>query len=104
MTGAEFITKERDEQLEKHGISVAADYEANANGELLDAATAIIQRDPVVWPITWDSATYKKIRLKPREEQLAIAGAFLAAEIDRLQMSQEEWENYTADDGKLQDL
>ena len=104
MTGAEFITKERNEQLEKHGISVAADYEFNPNGQLLDAAIAIIATNQIYWPKVWDSETYTKIRRKPREEQLAIAGAWIAAEIDRLQMSQDEWENYTADDGKLQDL
>lgn len=41
---------------------------------------------------------------KPYSERLAIAGALLAAEIDRRKIGQQEGEDSAADDGKLQDM
>lgn len=98
------IAKERQEQIEKHGRTVARDYAENANQQIVDAATSIIQYNPIYWPNGWDGEVYAKIRKKSRKEQLVIVGALIAAEIDRMQMSQDEWEDHTADDGKLQDM
>jgi len=84
MTGVELIANERKEQIEKHGRTVARDYAENSNEQLVDAATAIIQRNPIFWPNGWDGDVYAKIRKKERKEQLIIAGALIAAEIDRM--------------------
>ena len=86
MTGIELIAKERHEQIAKHGRTVSRDYTENSNEELVDAATSIIQANPIYWPNSWDAQVLAKIRKKGRKEQLAIAAALLAAEIDRLNL------------------
>ena len=78
------IAKERQEQIEKHGRSLHHDKEVNSNGQLLDAAVAIITLNPIFWPNGWDGETYQHIRKKSRIEALTIVGALVAAEIDRL--------------------
>lgn len=82
MTGAELIAQERKEQIEKHGFSVAND-QYYAQGQLIDAAMFCI--DPVMngWPDGWDDHFEDKIRSKDRIGRLQVAGAFIAAEIDR---------------------
>lgn len=83
MTGAQRIAKERDEQITKHGYTKEKD-QAHLSFELVSAAEAIIATDHRLWPHFWNINVYHKIQMKPRAEQLQIAGAFLAAEIDRL--------------------
>ena len=81
MNGIDKIAKERKEQIEKHGYTVENDLRY-VKGQLLMAATAIIQVDDEHWPTDWDKGQYEKIMAKPRTDQLAIAGALVAAEID----------------------
>jgi hypothetical protein len=47
----------------------------------------IITSEPIrhAWPESWDEIWGEKMHDHPRIEQLAIAGALIAAEIDRLQ-------------------
>jgi hypothetical protein len=80
--GAELIRKERAEQISKHGYTVEQDAVNNANQDLIFAADAIMHRYGDGWPAHWDKETYNHIMEKPRSEQLAIAGAFIAAQID----------------------
>ena len=83
-TGIELITQERREQIEKHGWDVKNDsnYE---NEELLQAAVYCINQEIEEWPTGWDVYFQDKIIAKDRIGQLKVAGAFIAAEIDRLQ-------------------
>ena len=83
-TGIELIAQERLEQIEKHGWDIANDscYE---NEELLQAAVYCICQELEEWPEGWIYYFKEKILNKDRIGQLKVAGAFIAAEIDRLQ-------------------
>jgi hypothetical protein len=92
MTGIELIAEERREQIEKHGITVKYDAEYNTEeqlanaAELLVAADHIITNDPLDYlPKDWNGKLWMKMWNKPYKERLIIAGALIAAEIDRLQ-------------------
>lgn len=82
--GAALITEERKEQVVKHGWNIENDsyYE---NEELLQAAVYCISQEIEEWPTGWDTFFQDKILAKDRIGQLKVAGAFIAAEIDRLQ-------------------
>lgn len=94
-TGIELIAEERQEQIEKHGFDVNRDTKYYQNQELIQAALfCIAQRDNmwpisinIHWPLTWDEELKTKIENKDRVNQLRVAGALIAAEIDRLQNS-----------------
>jgi len=94
--GVAAIAKERDEQIYKHGRSVQQDKEFNNEYQLADAATALVMPVPegmeeAYWqgqgeypPVGWDREIWKKMIHKPYKERLVIAGALIAAEIDRI--------------------
>ncbi len=84
MTGVELIAQERLEQKVKHGRSVKFDVENNPDEELRFAAIGILLGDSSLIPEEWDPTIYNKILRKPYKERLIIAGALIAAEIDRL--------------------
>lgn len=81
-TGIEIIAKERQEHFDKHGFTLEGDLVYD-KGELASCATAILQQDVSIWPWNPDFLI-KHIFRKTRQEQLAIAGSLVAAEIDRL--------------------
>lgn len=81
-TGIELIAQERFEQIEKHGFSVEND-EFYSQNELLKAALFCINPDVFEWPFYWQEKFRDKILNKSDEERLTVAGAFIAAEIDR---------------------
>lgn len=89
-TGVELIAEERREQIEKHGYDVLDDREYNEGDQLVDAAMyAITGEDkyyPNNWGEWWRSKMVAKTNATPHSkiERLKIAGALLAAEIDRL--------------------
>lgn len=100
MTGAEMIAKERRRQIEKEGWT--ADHDANhEDGDLTMAAVAYaaypdevlvrVEREDgyeFIDPWPWDGAWDK--RKKHRKlKRLVIAGALIAAEIDRIIANQE---------------
>jgi hypothetical protein len=85
MTAIELIAKEREEQILKHGRTIKHDIEINHRGQLVTAATALLNYDREDWPLSWDTKTYDHIIKKSAEEILTICAALLAAEIDRLQ-------------------
>lgn len=81
--GARKITLERLDQLNKHGFDAAHDdYQ---NGELIEAAM-FAMNEKVYWPRGWGIEFQMKILHKTWEQRLAVAGAFLAAEIDRMEV------------------
>lgn len=95
LTGAELIAKERQEQIEKHGRTLAHDLEFNQNGQLAEAASFLCLPD---WgcndiddivedhcPLGWDEKIWRKMLEKPYGERIIIAGALMSAEIDRIQ-------------------
>jgi hypothetical protein len=88
MTGIESITKERKEQIEKHQQSVENDKFFNNQQQLADAAMMLLEEEIhelTPPPYKWNSERWKKMISKPIKERLIIAGALIAAEIDRLQ-------------------
>lgn len=87
-TGIELIAQERQEQIEKHGTSVKDDVEFNKNGELAQVARYLCSTVNTTseYPRNWSLDFKWHIdRNKSRIERLTIAGALIAAEIDRLQ-------------------
>jgi hypothetical protein len=94
MTGIEMIAKERKEQVEKHGFNdVHDDKSFNRCGELKQAAAYLIaetgtnHKDILIadYPDNWHVGFKIKFARKTHIEKLVVAGALLAAEIDRLQ-------------------
>lgn len=92
-TGIELIATERSEQIEKHGYHLTHDVKHHDGGELIIAAEAIIDHitsDSEIdeigsFPASWEDAYCFKILRKSKIDKLVIAGALIAAEIDRLQ-------------------
>jgi len=90
MTGVEMIALEREEQIIKHRYT--SDWDANqTNVQLTDAAIYAINGDYETYPKDWDPEYKDKIGGKGKTyiQRLAVAGALIAAEIDRFQKSQE---------------
>ncbi len=94
MTGIELIAKERQEQIEKHGRDVGHGAAHNDDFQLSHAASWLAAEN---WgcnsdgdviddqcPLGWDVEAWAKMVQKPYRERLAIAGALIAAELDRL--------------------
>ena len=88
MTGIELIAQERQEQIEKHKISTKEDREFNFSRELILGAEALIahkgEGDYTYFPAQWDIEICKKMIEKSYKERLIIAGALIAAELDRI--------------------
>lgn len=84
MTGIEKIAQERLEQKIKHGRTVKSDYELNADYQLVDAAIKLMQGGMHPEPDNWNVDIWNKMLSKGDEERLVIAGALIAAELDRL--------------------
>jgi hypothetical protein len=96
MNGIELIAKERQEQQEKHGISVKNDAQFNSimqfNGlpALPLAVVGLLDDSFQQVPKNWDKKRLEHMRSKPYKEKLIIAGALIAAEIDRVQFMDEQ--------------
>ena len=88
-TGIELIAEERQEQIEKHGRSIERDVKENDNYQLSNAAglLALIDNNDVrlLCPKGWNELHWKRMCDKSYEQRLIIAGALIAAEIDRIQ-------------------
>lgn len=82
-TGFESIAKERIEQVIKHRQHLDQDL-TYKKGELVKAAMYCIALDAKLWPRGWNVLYRDKIKNKSLEERYVVAGAFLAAEVDRL--------------------
>jgi uncharacterized protein with von Willebrand factor type A (vWA) domain len=85
-TGIELIAEERQEQLIKHSHSVESDAIWNINGELMEAVEGLIHHKYGMMPDDWDQAIVAKMLSKSYKDRLVIAGALIAAEIDRLNL------------------
>jgi hypothetical protein len=97
-TGVELIAQERQEQIEKHNRSIEVDVILNTKGQLSEAAAMLaynesncLELDEIALdhcPEGWDQQIWSKMVYKPYKERLIIAGALIAAEIDRLNNSE----------------
>lgn len=93
MTGIELIAKERQEQIEKHGWTLEHDRE-HSSGQMakLAATLSVYHTDAVVLesgdsiPDDWN--LIKKV-IGDSVKALTIAGALIAAEIDRLNYTEQ---------------
>lgn len=91
--GIELIAQERAEQIEKHGRTIEKDVELNDDCQLSFAASVLASFNIEDYdarheaPNGWDLNIWQKMHDKPYKERLIIAGALIAAEIDRLQAS-----------------
>ena len=88
-TGIELITEERVEQVEKHGRTIELDVELNTHNQLGYAACLLSTPDTfgrmtVDAPEGWNIGIFIRMMNKPYRERLVIAGALIAAELDRL--------------------
>lgn len=88
-TGAEQIVKEYGEMRNKHGYTLQQDVQYNKGGQLRQAAVALIcdhgSGDISQLPAGWDDPTCRHMIEKSYRDRLVIAGALIAAEIDRVQ-------------------
>lgn len=90
MTGIKAIEQERKEQITKHKRTIKRDSEENKDMQLALAAAqmALPPNYGKFWeeaiPKGWEEKSWKKMMGKPYPERLVIAGALIAAEIDRL--------------------
>lgn len=84
--GANLIAIARDKQLRK-GYTYALDKLHDEN-ELLRAAFSVVFSDLQKWPEGWNKQVWANICKKSLTDRLAIAGAFIAAEIDRLNIDE----------------
>lgn len=94
-TGIEAITQERQEQLTKHNRTIEEDLKYNSNFPLpLTKAASSLTLQPIGLgaefgkPEGWDEAIWQKMCGKPYKERLAIAGAMIAAEYDRVSLEE----------------
>lgn len=85
-TGIELIAQERKEQIEKHGRTIERDVKENTSWQLTSGAIRLLQidRHDAPPPFMWSESIWEKMMNKPYRERLIIAGALIAAELDRL--------------------
>lgn len=94
------ITEERRQQIERHGRTILSDVKSNDGEQLSQAASFLLSvpnnviNDPndkavdqvllLYKPLGWDNSIWLKMCKKSYKERLVIAGALVAAEIDRI--------------------
>lgn len=92
MTGTEMIANEREEQIIKHGYTLEHDRDIETNGGLIDGAQYLLRNysgyedNSKYFPEKWMDYTKEKFDMKGDIETLTVAGALIAAEIDRISL------------------
>ena len=84
LTGVELISLERKKQVEELGRTLEHDIVHNPDGELEQGAYALLADEEDYFPVKWDAEVCKKMVSKSHMDRLIMAGALIAAEIDRL--------------------
>jgi hypothetical protein len=90
LSGVELISQERQEHIVKHNRDVNFDQEVNSKGQLVYASVLLLNdgHDGAMgdegYPLNWNEDVWLKMSSKPYKERLVIAGALIAAEIDRI--------------------
>jgi len=83
--GAYLIAQERAEQIYKHGRTVESDSSNNRDYQLTEMAKILLSGNfSDNYPSNWEVPAMQKMLDKPYRERLIIAGALIAAEIDRV--------------------
>ncbi len=84
-TGVELIAIEREEQIKKHGFTKQHDADTHYEGNIVEVVKVVLaNKEAKDFPLGWERFSGKMSK-KTYKEKLIIAGALLAAEIDRLQ-------------------
>lgn len=90
MKGIDLIAKERQEQIERHGRTIESDIIENGDRQLQAAAFMLLSNEykdslnSTIYPLGWNTTTCKIMKDKDRFKRLVIAGALIAAELDRI--------------------
>jgi len=91
-TGIELIADERQKQIDKHGFT--GEHHANhpewyEENQLTEAATELLKIYPKSenLPLNWDADWWADLCNRHLLTRFQIAGALIAAEIDRLQQN-----------------
>ena len=94
-TGIELIADERQEQITKHRMTIGHDMVFNNDFQLIHVANGLLFCGEEISPmsmiiqmggtVNWNGQFLEKLADKPYKERLIIAGALIAAEIDRIQ-------------------
>jgi hypothetical protein len=91
-SGIELIATERREQIEKHKRTILHDIENNDGFQLVQAASILCTPNPTHTaevqseaPFGWDEDIFERMINKDYKQRLIIAGALIAAEIDRIE-------------------
>lgn len=94
-TGIELIADERNEQINKHGRTLESDIVNNQYGELAVVARYLLSDFPTEqsWPRTWSREFKFQLDRKSKRERFIIAGALIAAELDRLTATSKNFTN-----------
>jgi nitrogenase subunit NifH len=81
------IIDERVEQVHKHGRSIESDVLHNPEGQLIQAARALLKENCVLhdFPDSWSVAAYHKMAKKSYQDRKIIAAALIAADWDRVE-------------------
>lgn len=94
MTGIEQITEERYKQMHKNKHTVYSDKLLNNEEQLIVAVEILLQNTPLnkvdmdqnfQCPHKWNQEDFRSMLNKSYKERLIIAGALIAAEIDRIE-------------------
>lgn len=101
-TGIELIAEERQEQIEKHGFTPERD-KYYTDSELESAARYLLTGMSQDYPRRWAEKYKHQLDIKTHVEKLVVAGALLAAEIDRINLFGGNYIEYknTSNDFKL---
>jgi len=94
-TGIELISEERGEHFTKHRISIGLDKIYNSEYQLctgaarllfspIDEGFDMVKEADIFIPEMWDKELWVKMCSKTYKDRLIIAGALIAAEIDRI--------------------
>lgn len=82
-TGIELIAEEREKQIAK-GYTLQHDTKVNNGSGLEMAAMGTLLGNPGSFPADWDTTSVEHICDHSKLDRLIIAGALIAAEIDRV--------------------
>jgi hypothetical protein len=92
-SGDELIAEERMDQVINKGHTILMDIANNGNNELIMMADALIHHKYSMAPDNWDRGVVEHMMGKTYVQRLVIAGALIAAEIDRLNLQSKIQEN-----------
>lgn len=91
--GVLHIAHERAEQINVHKHTPEIDSCKNKHGELIEGALYLLGHNKNSFPCSWSDATREKFDSKNRKQKLIVAGALIAAELDRIEFMENQPED-----------